>query len=163
MASRSLLAVLVFGTLLVASAAGAHESAKSGVDEAQAKVGDGAAAAQESAQSWTGAAKEKLSTLAADAKHKIEETVAGSKDAAYDSAGVAKEKTGEAQDASQSYLEIAKEKLNAFTKYVSKSFEYVFPSLLSMISKSFDSVCMFPSLFCMFPCLSEHYVSIEEL
>lgn len=146
MASRSLLAVLVLGMLLVSVGAHDHaDHAKSRADEAQAKVVEGTAAAHDSAQSWTEAAKEKLNTVAADAKDKVGGTVGAAtdyaydamgaaKEYAYDTMGVAKDTTGAAkeksaegaaaaQDSAQSYLDMAKEKLNVFSKYDFISFK----------------------------------------
>ena len=127
MAFRSLLAVLVLAPLLV-SAVALHVQRSAGA--AQASVGEGAAAAQASTQSWTDAAKDTLTAFAADAKLKVGETVdvagkyaydsmGAAKDFAYDSMGVAKDTTGAAQHSAESYLDMAKEKLNVFSKYVS--------------------------------------------
>lgn len=147
MASRSLiLAVLLVGALAVS--VGAHDPAdhaKIRADEAQAKVVEGAAAAGDSAKTWTEAAKERVNTLAAEAKGKVGETVEAAKDYAYDTVGIAKDTTGAAKDASyenvgaakvktaegaaaaqdsaQSYLDMAKEKLNIFSKYVFSIFQ----------------------------------------
>jgi hypothetical protein len=131
-------------------AAAAGESAKSWAELAKDKLNVFASDAQEKTGETVGAAKDKTAE-SADAAHghaksylelakeklhltgaKAGETAGAAKDSAadataktYDTAGAAKDKTAESADAAQgqakSYLELAKEKLNVFSKYVFKS------------------------------------------
>lgn len=146
--SRSLIAILLLGTLLVCASAGV-------ADVFGSKDSDSAAAtAKDSAQSWTEAAKEKLNLVAGETQEKTGEAVGTAKEKSADGAatgksyldqakeklnlaagetqaktgetvGAVKEKSAEgattAQGTGKSYLELAKEKINAFSKYVSKS------------------------------------------
>ena len=124
-------------------AAAAGESAKSWAElakeklnvfgsEAQDKAAEGADAAQGHAKSYLDLAKEKLhitgdktAETAGAAKDTAADTAAQTKQKTYDTAGAAKDKAAEGADAAQghakSYLELAKEKLNVFSKYVFKS------------------------------------------